>query len=189
MRFRFLIGFLLITAIACAQGPGASDVAAFVTVDAPVFVLNHVRVIDGTGAAPKEDQAVVIADGKINPSAPRRRCRSPGSATAGAIRLYRYSWPGRDAQSPLLHRFVLGAAWGRQTRQSLDSFIAQVPYTAPRLYLAAGVTTMRTTGSVEPYTDLKVMQRINANLMPGPAIDVTAPYLKALPRDLPRCTS
>jgi hypothetical protein len=60
-------------------------------------------------------------------------------------------------------------------------FIAEIPYTAPRLYLAAGVTTMRTTGSLEPYTDLKVKSRIDANLMPGPNIDATAPYLEGAP--------
>ena len=60
-------------------------------------------------------------------------------------------------------------------------FLAEIPYTAPRLYLAAGVTTMRTTGSVEPYTDLKVKSRIDANLMPGPSIDATAPYLEGAP--------
>ena len=47
--------------------------------------------------------------------------------------------------------------------------------------LAAGVTTMRTTGSLEPYTDLKVKRRIDAGLMPGPSIDATAPYLEGAP--------
>jgi len=60
-------------------------------------------------------------------------------------------------------------------------FVAEIPYTAPRLYLGAGVTTMRTTGSLEPYTDLKVKSRIDANLMPGPSIDATAPYLEGAP--------
>jgi imidazolonepropionase-like amidohydrolase len=60
-------------------------------------------------------------------------------------------------------------------------FVAEIPYTAPRLYLAAGVTTMRTTGSLEPYTDLKVKSRIDADLMPGPSIDATAPYLEGAP--------
>src|ERR1035441_5089344 len=59
--------------------------------------------------------------------------------------------------------------------------VAETAYTGPRLYLAAGVTTMRTTGSVEPYADLKVKSRIDANLMPGPAIDATAPYLEGAP--------
>ena len=61
MRLLFLPMFLLSAAMAVAQTQKSSDVAAFVSIDAPVFVLNHVRVIDGTGAAAKEDQAVVIA--------------------------------------------------------------------------------------------------------------------------------
>jgi len=60
-------------------------------------------------------------------------------------------------------------------------FVGEIPYTAPRLYLAAGVTTMRTAGSLEPYTDLKIKSRIDANLMPGPSIDATAPYLEGAP--------
>ena len=35
-------------------------------------------------------------------------------------------------------------------------------FSAPRLYLANGVTTMRTTGSVEPYTDLNVKREIDS---------------------------
>ena len=56
--------------------------------------------------------------------------------------------------------------------------VTEIPFTAPRLYLAAGVTTMRTTGSIEPYTDLRVKHQIDANLMPGPKIDISAPYLE-----------
>ena len=41
------------------------EVKAFVKVDAPVVALTHVRVIDGTGAAAREDQTVVIRAGKI----------------------------------------------------------------------------------------------------------------------------
>ena len=41
------------------------QVKTFVKVDAPVVVLAHVRVIDGTGAAAREDQTVVISKGKI----------------------------------------------------------------------------------------------------------------------------
>ncbi len=75
--------------------------------------------------------------------------------------------------------FAVQVAGGRIGEPGL--FIAEIPYTAPRLYLAAGVTTMRTTGSLEPYTDLKVKSRIDANLMPGPSIDATAPYLEGAP--------
>src|SRR5690349_11332642 len=40
-------------------------VRKFVKIDAPIVVLNHVRVIDGTGTMPHTDQAIVIQDGKI----------------------------------------------------------------------------------------------------------------------------
>ncbi|HEX2271150.1 MAG TPA: amidohydrolase family protein, partial [Pyrinomonadaceae bacterium] len=48
----------------------------------------------------------------------------------------------------------------------------------PRLYLANGVTTIRTTGSVAPYTDLEIKRLIDAGRMIGPKMHVTAPYLE-----------
>jgi imidazolonepropionase-like amidohydrolase len=56
--------------------------------------------------------------------------------------------------------------------------IPQMTFSAPRLYLAGGVTTMRTTGSVETYTDLNLRRDIDAGKLPGPHIDVTGPYLE-----------
>jgi hypothetical protein len=41
------------------------EVRAFVKEDASVLALTHVRVIDGTDAAPRADQTLVIAEGKI----------------------------------------------------------------------------------------------------------------------------
>jgi imidazolonepropionase-like amidohydrolase len=49
---------------------------------------------------------------------------------------------------------------------------------APRLYLAGGVTTARTAGSLEPYTDLELKKAIDAGTEPGPKLDVTGPYLE-----------
>ena len=49
MRLLFLFGSLFVAAITFAQAQMASDVADFVSVDTSVFVLDHVRVIDGTG--------------------------------------------------------------------------------------------------------------------------------------------
>jgi hypothetical protein len=44
--------------------------------------------------------------------------------------------------------------------------------------LANGVTTLRTTGSVETYTDLNMKRAIDAGTLPGPHMDVTGPYLE-----------
>jgi len=181
MRLLLLCGSLFIAAIAAAQTQKSNGVAPFVTVDAPVYVLNHVRVIDGTGAAAKEDQAVVIANGKIQSIGPAVSAQIP----PGAQLLDRAGYtviPGLVGMHDHLYytdSISVQVAGGRVGEPGL--FVAEIPYTAPRLYLAAGVTTMRTTGSLEPYTDLKVKSRIDANLMPGPSIDATAPYLEGGP--------
>jgi hypothetical protein len=181
MRLLFLLASLLSAAIAIAQVKKASDVAGFVTVDAPVFILNHVRVIDGTGAAAKEDQAIVIANGRIQSIGPAVSAQIP----QGAQLLDRTGYtviPGLVGMHDHLYytdSIAVQVVDGRVGEPGL--FVAEIPYTAPRLYLAAGVTTIRTTGSLEPYTDLKVKSRIDANLMPGPSIDATAPYLEGAP--------
>src|SRR5260370_42542172 len=90
MRLIFLLGSLLSAASAVAQTQKSIDVAAFVSVDTSAFVLNHVRVIDGTGAAAKEDQAIVIANGKIQSIGPAASAQIP----EGAQLLHRAGYAG-----------------------------------------------------------------------------------------------
>src|SRR5277367_5157780 len=181
MRVFLLVGALLVAATSFAQTPKPNDTTEFVSVNAPVFVLNHVRVIDGTGAAAKEDQAVVIANGKIQSIGPSASVQIP----QGAQTMDRTGYsmiPGLVGMHDHLYytdSIAVQLANGRIDEPGL--FVAELPYTAPRLYLAAGVTTLRTTGSLEPYTDLKIKSRIDAGLMPGPSIDATAPYLEGAP--------
>lgn len=76
--------------LGCAAGQTLSpEVRNFVKTDAPVIALTHVRVIDGTGSAPREDQTVVLSKGKLSRSAtlrpqmfPKRRRCSTCTATA-----------------------------------------------------------------------------------------------------------
>src|SRR6202142_2541814 len=181
MRLLLLFGSLLVAATTVAQAQKASNVADFVSVDTPVFVLNHVRVIDGTGAPGEEDQAIGIANGKIQSIGPAGSTQIPQDAQ----RMERSGYtviPGLVGMHNHLYytdSYSLQVVDGKIGEPGL--FVAEIPYTAPRLYLAAGVTTMRTTGSLEPYTDLKIKSRIDANLMPGPSIDATAPYLEGAP--------
>ncbi len=181
MRILILIGTLVIAAGALAQTSKAPDVVEFVSVDAPVIVLKHVRVIDGTGAAAVEDQAVVIADGKIQSIGAAGAAQIP----AGAKVLDKAGYsviPGIvGMHNHLYYTDSAALQFGAGRVEEPGIFVVELPYTAPRLYLAAGVTTMRTTGSVEPYTDLKMKNRIDTNLMVGPSIDATAPYLEGAP--------
>ena len=181
MRLLFFLGSLLVAASAVAQSQKASDAADFVSVDTSVFVLNHVRVIDGTGAPAKENRAIVSANGKIQSIGPAASAQIPKEAQ----RMKRSGYtvvPGLVGMHDHLYytdSYSLQVVDGKIGEPGL--FIAEIPYPAPRLYLSAGVTTMRATGSREPYTDLKVKSRIDANLMPGPNIDATAPYLEGAP--------
>ena len=59
-----------------------------------------------------------------------------------------------------------------------NGIFGEMAYSFPRLYLAAGVTTIRTTGSIEPYTDLELRKQIDKGDAPGPKIHVTGPYLE-----------
>ena len=56
---------LLVCALSAAAQNLSPEVKEFVKVDAPVIALQHVHVIDGTGAGAREDQTVVLAKGKI----------------------------------------------------------------------------------------------------------------------------
>jgi imidazolonepropionase-like amidohydrolase len=148
----------------------------FVKVAGPIVALTHVRVIDGTGAKPLPDRTVIVEGGKIAAILGPR-----GKVPAGAVV---HDMSGRSLLPGIvgMHNHMYYIA-----RPGLDEaghahapspLVPQMTFSAPRLYLAAGVTTVRTTGSVEPYADLNLKAQIDAGLLPGPHMDVTAPYLE-----------
>jgi imidazolonepropionase-like amidohydrolase len=151
-------------AAAKAQAP-APAARSFVTVSAPVVALTHVRVIDGTGAVPAEDQTIVIANGTIASIGPAAGATIPAGAEVKDL-------TGRTVLPGLVmvheHLFY-PAGNGMYTEQG---------WSFPKLYLAGGVTTLRTAGSMEPYTDLNLADGIAAGEIVGPAIDATGPYLE-----------
>ncbi len=178
---RWLISTLLLAGVAAAQTAPSKDVAPFVSVNGQSIVINHVRVIDGTGAAAKENQTIFINQGKIAaigdfgtlslPGDTKQLDRSGYTVIPGLVGMHNH----------LYYTNSYSAQLGNGEIDEPGVAIIELPYSAPRLYLAAGVTTMRTTGSIEPYTDIKVKQRIDAGLMPGPKIDLTSPYLEGKP--------
>jgi imidazolonepropionase-like amidohydrolase len=168
-----LVSFMLLADLARGQSrPQLSpEVREFVKIDAPVIVLNHVRVINGTGSAPRTNQAIVIQDGKIVAIGDAADVKTPDHAQV--VNLSGYSViPGLVGMHNHLHYTA------DQSQDAPGQLINSIVFSAPRLYLAAGVTTMRTTGSIEPYAELNLKRKIDAGQSPGPKIDVTAPYLE-----------
>jgi len=148
-----------------AQPPSrfTPGIKPFVAYDDPVIALMHARVIDGTGAAPREDQTIIIYQGKISAFG--------GKAPDGArvIDLTGHTvMPGMVGMHEHLYYPIGGGV----------PMYPEMAYSFPRLYLAAGVTTARTAGSVEPFTDMNVKAAIDAGKMPGPRLYITGPYLE-----------
>jgi imidazolonepropionase-like amidohydrolase len=160
--------FLLFGAlIGCLAQTAPSDRQQFIRVEASIVALTHVRVIDGTGAAPLEDQTIVISDSKIQSITPGTTATVPPAAQIIDLKGYTVL-PGLVGMHDHMF-FPMGGS---------PPMYSDMGTSFPRLYLALGVTTIRTTGSVAPYTDLEIKRLIDAGRMIGPKMRVTAPYLE-----------
>ena len=139
----------------------------FIAVHAPVIALEHARLIDGTGAPPQEDQTIVIDHGRIQSVGPSDRAQPP----IGARRV------------DLTDHTVIPGLVGMHEHLFYPSGAGVPLYiehgmSFPRLYLASGVTTARTAGTLEPYTDFNIKKMIDDGRMPGPKMLVTVGYLE-----------
>jgi len=154
----------------------APDVRKYLRVSTPKVILAHVQIIDGTGAAPSSDRNLTIERGRITAiSAGADQSPSDGVTI---LNLRGYSiMPGIVGMHDHLFYIALPNLEADNSFEKPALFV-QLSFSAPRLYLANGVTTARTAGSVDPYTDLRLKQAIEAGMIPGPHLDVTGPYLE-----------
>lgn len=151
-----------VTALASSQelSPGVLE---YVAVIGPEIALTNVRIVDGTGAPAVEDQTILIRDGRI-----------VAIDDAGSVPM------SMDTEVVNLagHTVIPGLVGVHDHSYYTTSVRAvQMSYTGPRLYLAAGVTTIRTTGSQAPYAEINLKRAIEAGQVPGPRMFVTGPYL------------
>jgi len=159
-----VVGVLGVSVLAAQPPQFSEDVRAFISVDAPVVALTHARVIDGTGAPPRSNQTLIIRNGAIDQIGDAASIAAPAGATV--IDLTGKSlMPG----IVMLHEHLYYPTGPGVYGQLGESFV--------RLYLAGGVTTMRTAGNVNGFMDLKLKALIDEGKQPGPAMDATAPYL------------
>src|ERR1041384_2089133 len=161
-----LFGLVLLPSTAEAQradsmSPAVRDVVA---ADAPVIVLTHVKLIDGTGRPARDDQSVLIENGRITAVGKASEVKAPAGAKVMDLSGHTVI-PGIIG----LHDHLYYTAAGGRS--------AQLTSTAPRLYLGAGVTTVRTTGSRAPYAEINLKAEVEKGRVPGPRIHVTAPYI------------
>ena len=180
MRRWFLLVFLMpLPSSALPDAPRGDslspEVRKYLRVGTPRVILEHVQVIDGTGAAPVPDRNISIEGGKI--TAISAGADQPPSEGTTVLDLRGYSvMPGIVGMHN--HLFYLARPnYAPDGSFNGPALFAQMTFSAPRLYLANGVTTMRTAGSIEPQTELKLKRAIENGTVPGPHLDVTGPYL------------
>jgi imidazolonepropionase-like amidohydrolase len=167
-----------------ASSVGVAGVAAqqsgqsvnFIRENTPIIVLTHLELIDGTGAAPRSDQAVVIDHGKITAVGATASVTIPSSAKVidatgktlipGIVGMHEHIFYPSTADGPLT---------------AVEQFYSFSP-----LYLASGVTTARTTGSMDPYGDLAVKEYVDSGKILGPNFYLSTPYLEGAPALIPQ---
>jgi imidazolonepropionase-like amidohydrolase len=140
-------------------------VRQFIAVDVPAVAITGVILMDGTGAPAREGMTVLLqgdgivavgADGTVDIPAGARRIDGAGhTLTPGWV---------------MLHEHMFYPSGSARYNTNEISF--------PPMYLGGGATTIRTGGSLDPYTDLRLREQVNAGEVAGPRMDVTGPYLE-----------
>ena len=165
---RIVIATLALAAAAlpAAAQPAASlseTVREFVAVDDPIVALTGVQVVDGTGGPAARSRTILIRDGRIAAAGPDGEVDIPAGARTLELDGHTVI-PGIVG----LHDHTFYMTRGRRV---------QLNYSAPRLYLGAGVTTIRTTGAFSPYSELNLKHAIAEGREVGPRMYITGPYL------------
>lgn len=147
----------------------APSLREVVKLRSPTLALTNLRIIDGTGAAPVGNQTIIISGGIIRSISPSDNTRIPESATVVDL-------SGRTALPGLVgmhdHLYYTAALYDS------GPLLQEQSFSFPRLYLANGVTTIRTAGSIAPDIDLNLKRLVDSGEVPGPRIQFSGAYLE-----------
>jgi imidazolonepropionase-like amidohydrolase len=171
MKKLLLAGLYLVIGLqAISQTSFSAAVKKYIDYDSSVITFTHCRLADVKHLKVLEDQTVIVRNGIITAVDDSKKLPAPPNSTV--IDLTGKSLlPG----FVLLHEHMYYAAYPGDFSYL---HVKQLPVTFPKLYLACGATTVRTAGSVEPYSDLNLKRDIDQGKILGPEMDVTAPYLE-----------
>lgn len=156
--------------VACAADLAAQEqtqltpeTREFVRVNAPVVALTHVRLVDGSGTAAKDDYTVIVRGERIEAVGPSGSLTIPSGATT------------LDLSGRTVIPGIVGLHEHTYFRSTTHT--TQMSYSAPRIWLGYGVTTIRTAGSMFPYNEINLKRAIEQGSVPGPRMHITGPYL------------
>lgn len=134
----------------------------FVLYDQPEFVLQNARVVDVAKGIVLEGYSVLISNGKISSMEKTGKLKVP--KTAQVIDM--------NGKTVLPGLVMLHEHMNYNNGAAVWQFH---PVSFPKLFLAAGVTTLRTAGAENPMYDLNLKRQIDNGVLVGPRIFVTGP--------------
>lgn len=158
------VSSLVLVTTSVAAPLSAQNFDDFIAIPQGTVALTHAKVIDGTGAPAMTDQTIVIEGDRITAVGPSASVQIPSGARVVDV-------SGKTVIPGLVglhnHSYYTGG----------NGRAAQLSFSGSRLYLASGVTTIRTTGAQQPYAELNLQREIEAGRVIGPTMFATGPYL------------
>jgi len=159
-----LLSVAAIPSWASGQQRAPEEFRDLVAVDAPVVALTNVKLIDGTGAPARTGQTVIVEGERIVAVGRTGEVSVPAGAEVLDL-------SGHTVIPGLVglhnHSYYTGG----------NGRAAQLSFSGSRLYLASGVTTIRTTGAQYPYAEINLKRDIEEGRAVGPTMFATGPYL------------
>jgi imidazolonepropionase-like amidohydrolase len=152
--------------------------SAFIVESAPMIVLTHARVIDGTGSREQDEQTLILRNGMIAAVGPSATITVPPGARVIDLS-GKTVFPGMV----MLHEHLFTTSPNSMPSKPL---LVEQRVSFPLMYLAAGVTTIRTAGSIDLPADIAIKRAVDSGQQPGPEIVLTAPYLESQPLIFPQ---
>ncbi|MEI2739004.1 MAG: hypothetical protein V9F01_09485 [Chitinophagaceae bacterium] len=176
--FTLFIIALFLSVPVLSQIEFSDETKKYIEFNDSITVFKNALLIDGKGNAAKPHQTIIISRGKIAWVGDDAKAIIPKESNIIDLN-------GKAVMPGLvmLHEHMYISAHSITPRY-LN--LKQLPFTFPRLYLAAGATTIRTCGSIEPYSDIRIKKDIDLGLIPGPFMELTAPYIEGKSSGFPQ---
>lgn len=158
---------LAVCQISYGQTP-TQQVTDYMAIQDTIVVITNVTLIDGSGGRIKHNQDILILNDRISAIGKSNELDVPEKALL-------IDGTGKTVIPGLImmheHLFHAKPFYGSYK-------IVQMAHTFPQMYLAGGVTTMRTAGGFEVNADLNIKNLIETGRRIGPNIDVSSPHIE-----------
>lgn len=146
----------------------SKQVTDYIAIQDSTVLIKNVTLIDGSGGEVKYNQDILLINDRIVDIGQLTEINIPEGASV-------IDGKGKTVIPGLImmheHLFHAKPFFGSYK-------IVQMAHTFPQMYLAGGVTTMRTAGGIEVNADLNIKNLIETGRRIGPNIDVTSPHIE-----------